>query len=155
MYRLPILLKQAEINLKTTQYKSHPTVQTPVYKYIYYYCQNKHTKYIYIYRYSCWFTTLPTDLREQTRGYSYMWQEIHPILTFACVCLYNLVHQISSLGLLPPCITTTEQVENTIRVTNIYSLWPCGVVVASLPHKQEDPGSAPGRGSYLRQVSLH
>ena len=121
MYRLPILLKQAEINLKTTQYKSHPTVQTPVYKYIYYYCQNKHTKYIY--RYSCWFTTLPTDLREQTRGYSYMCQEIHPILTFACVCLYNLVHQISSLGLLPPCITTTEQVENTIRVTNIYSFY--------------------------------
>ena len=33
--------------------------------------------------------------------------------------------------------------------------WPCGVVVARLPHTQEDPGSTPGRGSYLRQVSLH
>ena len=31
----------------------------------------------------------------------------------------------------------------------------CGVVVARLPHTQEDPGSTPGRGSYLRQVSLH
>ena len=34
-------------------------------------------------------------------------------------------------------------------------LWPCGVVVARLPHTQEDPGSTPGQGSYLRQVSLH
>ena len=33
--------------------------------------------------------------------------------------------------------------------------WPCGVVVARLPHTQEVPGSIPGRGSYLRQVSLH
>ena len=31
----------------------------------------------------------------------------------------------------------------------------CGVVVARLPHTQEDPGSTPVRGSYLRQVSLH
>ena len=30
-----------------------------------------------------------------------------------------------------------------------------GVVLARLPHTQEDPGSIPGRGSYLRQVSLH
>ena len=30
-----------------------------------------------------------------------------------------------------------------------------GVVVARLPHTQEDPGSTPGRDSYLRQVSLH
>ena len=30
-----------------------------------------------------------------------------------------------------------------------------GVVVAHLPHTQEVPGSIPGRGSYLRQVSLH
>ena len=35
------------------------------------------------------------------------------------------------------------------------TLWPCGVVLARLPHTQEDPGSIPGRGSYLRQVSLH
>ena len=34
-------------------------------------------------------------------------------------------------------------------------LWPCGVVVACLLHTQEVPGSIPGRGSYLRQVSLH
>ena len=33
--------------------------------------------------------------------------------------------------------------------------WPCGVVVACLLHTQEVPGSIPGRGSYLRQVSLH
>ena len=33
--------------------------------------------------------------------------------------------------------------------------FPCGVVVASLLHTQEVPGSIPGRGSYLRQVSLH
>ena len=33
--------------------------------------------------------------------------------------------------------------------------WPCGVVVACLPHTQEVPSSIPGRGSYLRQVSLH
>ena len=33
--------------------------------------------------------------------------------------------------------------------------WPCGVVVACLLHMQEVPGSIPGRGSYLRQVSLH
>ena len=33
--------------------------------------------------------------------------------------------------------------------------WPCGVVVARLPDTQEDPGSTPVRGSYLRQVSLH
>ena len=31
----------------------------------------------------------------------------------------------------------------------------CGVVVACLLHTQEVPGSIPGRGSYLRQVSLH
>ena len=30
-----------------------------------------------------------------------------------------------------------------------------GVVVACLLHTQEVPGSIPGRGSYLRQVSLH
>ena len=30
----------------------------------------------------------------------------------------------------------------------------CGVVVARLPHTQEVPGSIPGQGSYLRQVSL-
>ena len=35
------------------------------------------------------------------------------------------------------------------------SLRFCGVVVACLPHTQEDPGSTPGWGSYLRQVSLH
>ena len=34
-------------------------------------------------------------------------------------------------------------------------MWPCGVVVACLLHTQEVPGSIPGRGSYLRQVSLH
>ena len=33
--------------------------------------------------------------------------------------------------------------------------WPCGVVLACLLHTQEVPGSIPGRGSYLRQVSLH
>ena len=33
--------------------------------------------------------------------------------------------------------------------------WPCGVVVACLLHTQEIPGSIPGWGSYLRQVSLH
>ena len=32
---------------------------------------------------------------------------------------------------------------------------PVGVVVACLLHTQEVPGSIPGRGSYLRQVSLH
>ena len=37
----------------------------------------------------------------------------------------------------------------------ISALWPCGVVVACLLHTQEVPGSIPGRGSYLRQVSLH
>ena len=31
----------------------------------------------------------------------------------------------------------------------------CGVVVARLPHTQEVLGSISGRGSYLRQVSLH
>ena len=31
----------------------------------------------------------------------------------------------------------------------------CGVVVTRLSHTQEDPGSTPRRGSYLRQVSLH
>ena len=35
------------------------------------------------------------------------------------------------------------------------SCGPCGVVVACLLHTQEVPGSIPGRGSYLRQVSLH
>ena len=38
---------------------------------------------------------------------------------------------------------------------NRTAICPCGVVVARLPHTQEDPGSTPGRGSYLRQVSLH
>ena len=33
--------------------------------------------------------------------------------------------------------------------------WPCGVVVACLLHTQEVPGSIPGWGSYLRQISLH
>ena len=31
----------------------------------------------------------------------------------------------------------------------------CGVVVACLLHTQEVPGSIPGQGSYLRQVSLY
>ena len=40
-------------------------------------------------------------------------------------------------------------------VDHVAELWPCGVVVACLLHTQEVPGSIPGRGSYLRQVSLH
>ena len=41
------------------------------------------------------------------------------------------------------------------EVSSWVDWWPCGVVVACLLHTQEVPGSIPGRGSYLRQVSLH
>ena len=43
----------------------------------------------------------------------------------------------------------------TPPVLNTCFFMPCGVVVACLLHTQEVPGSIPGRGSYLRQVSLH
>ena len=45
--------------------------------------------------------------------------------------------------------------EVTCEPPAVGKLWPCGVLVARLPHTQEDSGSTPGRGSYLRQVSLH
>ena len=44
-----------------------------------------------------------------------------------------IVHQISSLGLLPSCTTTTEQVENTIRVTTIYSLQQQTITIYKYP----------------------
>ena len=39
-----------------------------------------------------------------------------------CVSIQPIVHQINSLGLLPPCTTTTEQVEIQLGLTIIYSL---------------------------------
>ena len=51
--------------------------------------------------------------------------------------------------------TEFNKCQKAVIVNTLDYLWPCGVVVASLPHTQEDPGSTPGRGSYLRQVSLH
>ena len=46
-------------------------------------------------------------------------------------------------------------IEKFIITVYSFNFWPCGVVVARLPHTQEVPGSIPGWGSYLRQVSLH
>ena len=42
-----------------------------------------------------------------------------------------------------------------MKLVLIFRYLGCGVVVACLLHTQEVPGSIPGRGSYLRQVSLH
>ena len=57
--------------------------------------------------------------------------------------------------LLQPLLGTSQVLQPPMHHRTWPTLWPCGVVVACLLHTQEVPGSIPGRGSYLRQVSLH
>ena len=54
---------------------------------------------------------------------------------------------------LPHCMESSSAPGQGLSVSAFK--WPCGIVVACLLHTQEVPGSIPGRGSYLRQVSLH
>ena len=52
-------------------------------------------------------------------------------------------------------LSEAESLRLSLAFSSVLPWWPCGVVVACLLHTQEVPGSIPGRGSYLRQVSLH
>ena len=59
-----------------------------------------------------------------------------------------------TVPLVPPR-RSNEDINFVASIPSTQPQWPCGVVVACLLHTQEVPGSIPGRGSYLRQVSLH
>ena len=62
------------------------------------------------------------------------------------------IHKVTSM-LANKGINLADRNVNGDKLRNVQLL--IEVVVACLLHTQEDPGSTPGRGSYLRQVSLH
>ena len=75
-------------------------------------------------------------------------------MNFIFFFFFGAVHAPTVYGLIIfPC--NIALISRVLPLLLLFFKWPCGVVVARLPHTQEDPGSTPGRGSYLRQVSLH